>query len=552
MWTWRSTWQPSLKETLISNYSAGGYRIRLDSDNRIKFYTNNGNEHTITFSTSSLSSGWHHIACTYDNTAYKLLIDGDEKTSGGGYTITYDADNYTIIGAEAGTGSNPAGEYFTGYIDEVKIWNRVLGETEINEWMNKPITSSSKPSYISNLHGYYKFDTDWSDWLDDASGDVGGANDIDATNHSVTTTSSTAPIGDLTDGYLTDVEALCRANGTNNSEASTGLWMNVGITLTDGNLVVFGNNNTTGKSFDDLPTGVAERTARIWYMDESGTVSANLIIDIGDATGHTKTADAAASYKLLYRSGTSGDFSINVDGASNVSDDQVTFNSVALQDGYYAMGAISGGLPVKLSSFTASNESNSVILKWTTESEAGGVGFIIERRTTLTPDWQQMANYLTDRNLVCINNPVGSAEYTYTDNNTEPNTQYFYRLSDVDIFGNVTELDVIEIVLTGVFEVISAAHPQKTRLFAAYPNPFNPQTEISYQLAEKVKVDLMVFNVLGGQVSKLVAGVYQSAGSYNLQWNGLDETGEMMPSGTYFVVLKAGGYINSEKILLLR
>ncbi|MDX8393681.1 MAG: LamG domain-containing protein, partial [Mariprofundales bacterium] len=201
MWAWHSTWQTIAKQTLISNYSAGGYRIRLDTDNYIRFYIYTGSEHKISFSTASLSSGWHHIACTYDNTAYKLYIDGAQESSGGGYTISYDVDNYTLIGAEAGTGSNPSGEYFNGYIDEVRIWNRVLSEAEINDWMNKAITSSSHPSYISNLQGYYKLDTSWSyGWLDDCSGDVGGANDIDATNHSVASSSSTVPIGSFTSG----------------------------------------------------------------------------------------------------------------------------------------------------------------------------------------------------------------------------------------------------------------------------------------------------------------------------------------------------------------
>jgi len=553
MWAWHSTWQPASKQTLISNYSAGGYRIRLDSDSRIKFYTNNGTEHKITFSTSSLSSGWHHIACTYDNTSYKLCIDGDEKTSGGDYTIRYDADNYTLIGAEAGGGSTPSNEFFDGYIDEVKIWNRVLSETEINEWMNKPITSSSNPSYISNLQGYYKYDTDWvNGWLDDASGDVGGANDIDATNHSVTTTSSTAPIGDLTSGYSTDAEALWRANGTNNSEASNGLWMSVGTALINGNFVVFGNNNTDGKSFDDLPTGPNERTARIWYIDESGTVSANLTFDISDATGHTKIADAASSYKLLYRSGTSGDFSIDVDGANSVSDDQVTFNSVSLQDGYYAMGAATGGLPVLLSSFTACYENDSVVLQWTTESLAGGVGFILERRKTQTTDWQQIASYLTDSTLVCMNNPVGYALYTFIDNKADPNATYFYRLSDADIFGNITVLVVIEISITGIFEMSSGALPEKTKLTATYPNPFNPQTKIIYQLAEDAVVDLLVYNILGQKVRQLQAGVKLSAGEHNIYWNGKDDAGKMNLSGTYFIVFKAGNYIESEKVLLLR
>ncbi|MBC8185901.1 T9SS type A sorting domain-containing protein [candidate division KSB1 bacterium] len=244
----------------------------------------------------------------------------------------------------------------------------------------------------------------------------------------------------------------------------------------------------------------------------------------------------------------------NINGTIDAfSDLSITNGSLNGSSSYGKLNA--GGeapLPVKLSSFTASYENSSVILQWTTESEAGGVGFIIERRTNLTADWQQIASYLTDNNLVCMNNPIGYTEYIFVDTNTEANTAYFYRLSDVDIFGNVTVLDVVEVLLTGVFEVSYKSLPGKTGLIAAYPNPFNPKTKIIYQLARKAKVDLFVYNVLGQRIRRLVAGVHQSAGSYNLLWDGLDDAGAALPSGTYVVVFKAGEYIKSEKVLLLR
>jgi len=554
LWAWHNNWQPSSDQTLISNYNAGGYRIRLENDNRIKFYTNNkGSPHVITFSTLGLSSGWHHIACTYDTTAYKLFIDGVEGSSGGGFGITYDADNYTLIGAEAGTGSNPEGQYFNGYIDEIRIWNRVLSESEINDWMNKPITSSSQPSYISNLQGYYKLNTDWSNgWLDDCSGDVGGANDIDATNHSATTTTSYAALGDLPSEYTTDAEAIWRAKGTNNSEASTGCWMNVSSTLSDENFAAFGNNNTSGKSTADLPSGVDERTARIWYVDLSGTVTANVTIDISDATEYSTTVSSASNYKLLYRTGTSGSFSNVASGNSVANNDQITFNSYALQDGYYALGGPAGGLPVKIVSFAATYQNEAILLRWTTASEAGGIGFIIDRRSDIAANWQQIASYHTSNSLICLNNPTGLAEYSYLDGNINQNTPYFYRLSDEDIFGNLSVLDSVEVLSTAVAEISSTRLLQNTDLVTAYPNPFNPRTKINYQIAQDAVVDLMVYNLLGHKIRRLLDGVFQTSGNYTFAWDGTDDNGELKPSGTYVIVLKAGDFVRSKKVLIIR
>jgi hypothetical protein len=244
----------------------------------------------------------------------------------------------------------------------------------------------------------------------------------------------------------------------------------------------------------------------------------------------------------------------NINGTIDASGDlSITNGSLSGSSSYGKLNAGSEPvLPVVLSSFTASYENNLVILLWTTESEVGGVGFTIERRTATSNDWQQIASYLTDNSLVCMNNPVGYTPYTFIDNKTEPNTTYFYRLSDVDIYGNFNELGVIEISSTEVIEISSRSFPQKTNLFAAYPNPFNPHTKIKYQLAEDAVVELYVHNVLGQLVRRLVAGVQQSSGSYSFWWDGLDDAGEIKPSGTYIVTIKTGESIKSVKVLLLR
>ena len=72
-----------------------------------------------------------------------------------------------------------------------------------------------------------------------------------------------------------------------------------------------------------------------------------MTIDISDATGNEVTPEAASDYKLLYRSGTSGDFS-SVTSGSDVTGDAITFNAVALEDGYYALGGAEDALPVML------------------------------------------------------------------------------------------------------------------------------------------------------------------------------------------------------------
>ncbi|MCK4815513.1 T9SS type A sorting domain-containing protein, partial [bacterium] len=79
-----------------------------------------------------------------------------------------------------------------------------------------------------------------------------------------------------------------------------------------------------------------------------------------------------------------------------------------------------------------------------------------------------------------------------------------------------------------------------------YPNPFNPKTIINYELPTTLNVDLSVYNLLGQKVATLVSGK-QSAGHHQVEWNAGD-----LPSGVYYYILKAGGFHDVKKMVLLR
>ncbi|NIT55217.1 MAG: T9SS type A sorting domain-containing protein, partial [Aliifodinibius sp.] len=84
-----------------------------------------------------------------------------------------------------------------------------------------------------------------------------------------------------------------------------------------------------------------------------------------------------------------------------------------------------------------------------------------------------------------------------------------------------------------------------------HPNPFNPSTEIRYQLPQAEEVNIVIYNVLGQQVRELV-NRKQEAGSYVVKWNGDNEQGLSVPSGMYFLRMKAGSFIANRKLLLLK
>ena len=95
------------------------------------------------------------------------------------------------------------------------------------------------------------------------------------------------------------------------------------------------------------------------------------------------------------------------------------------------------------------------------------------------------------------------------------------------------------------------ALPTEYGLSRNYPNPFNPDTQIPYQLPEAGEVSLAVYNTLGQQVRVLVQE-RQEAGFYRVVWDGRDARGRQVSSGIYLVRMEAGTFSAVGKVLLLK
>ena len=106
-------------------------------------------------------------------------------------------------------------------------------------------------------------------------------------------------------------------------------------------------------------------------------------------------------------------------------------------------------------------------------------------------------------------------------------------------------------VVAGVLELQST--PREFALHQNFPNPFNPDTTIKYDLAESADVTLQIYNVLGQVVRTLVASEAQNAGRYQIRWNGMDDRGVSVSSGIYFYQISAEGkFQNVRKLMLLK
>lgn len=91
---------------------------------------------------------------------------------------------------------------------------------------------------------------------------------------------------------------------------------------------------------------------------------------------------------------------------------------------------------------------------------------------------------------------------------------------------------------------------KKFDLYNNYPNPFNPSTTIRFSIAEASNVKIVIFDQVGQEVKVLVNDHF-SAGTYQETWDAL-ENGNSLSSGIYFYIIKAGNFLQTKKMLLLK
>ncbi|MDE0396576.1 MAG: sulfatase-like hydrolase/transferase [Candidatus Poribacteria bacterium] len=104
--------------------------------------------------------------------------------------------------------------------------------------------------------------------------------------------------------------------------------------------------------------------------------------------------------------------------------------------------------------------------------------------------------------------------------------------------------------------LINTAVPSKTVLLPNYPNPFNPETWIPYDLAEDADVHIDIYSLKGESVRRLSVG-FQTAGTYRTQsraayWDGQNAVGEPVASGIYFYTFQAGQFRATRQMVILK
>ena len=311
-----------------------------------------------------------------------------------------------------------------------------------------------------------------------------------------------------------------------------------------GNVIYEGVDNPTDKGFlGGTESGTSGFENNFWDIESSGQTSNAT----GGATGKT-----TAEMKTLatFTDETTDGLTRAWDFETNPNDDEADENhwdmdrSGVINDGYPFLAWENGegendvSLPVELSRFTATYENNVVIINWTTASEVNNLGFNIYRSLSDDNNFVQINSNLIEGAI----NSSSTNSYEFKDTKIIPGNKYYYRLEDISTDGEKELHDIISIQTEQPENLIADAYS----LGNAYPNPFNPTTNIKYSLPNDTFVNITVYDNRGNIVQTLV-NEKQSTGYYDLSWDATD-----MASGVYFYKITADGFSDVKKCLLVK
>lgn len=355
-------------------------------------------------STSSVSNGNYRII-NYRQApgaikVYDLFVDGALESS----VSSADGD-YVPPVPQIGHHYQPANSGLKGYVTEVILYNYNINNAQANI-LNSYLAAKYGLTLTAN---------------DKYAGDVPGIN------------------------YDFEVAGVGKDPTGNNLSAASSISGGLDVTqatlMENNEYLVYGHQSgANAMNFSDIggmsPGPWVGRWNRIWYLDWTHiggtTETANLTFDMSDGGLPVTPAAPLTNYKLLYRTGLSGNWT-EIANASSISGDRISFNGIPYTqgDGFYTIGTLNNNaspLPVELTSFTAKCIKGEVVLDWATASSQNISDFNIERSA-------DGASFETIGSFPVVVYKGQPSKYSYTDQAPLTGVSY-YRLRQTDNDGS--------------------------------------------------------------------------------------------------------------------
>ncbi len=189
---------------------------------------------------------------------------------------------------------------------------------------------------------------------------------------------------------------------------------------------------------------------------------------------------------------------------------------------------------VELSDFSVTSVGNTRVVNWTSAAERNNAGYILLSGATENGEYSRLHEGFLPLN------PAGA--YHYIDRRADIGERCYFKLQAIALDGSVQEFGPI---------AATVSSPGKLRLAQNFPNPFNPETTIYFEVDEAQRIDVAIYNLAGQRLCTL-HNAATAPGYHQTRWNGRDETGITAVSGIYYCVLTGKQQRQVIKLLLLK
>ncbi len=333
---------------------------------------------------------------------------------------------------------------------------------------------------------------------------------------------------------------------------------------------------TSITSIADVPNDQGKQVQIIWPQFPTELLSLDPVVEYGvwrqdPMPGATPATAKATSFRSMFAKGSVGSQfvlggSVWTYVGSVPAAKQTTYSYIAptlfdstivsgmKQTTFYVTGMTKGGVvystpadsgysidnlsPPPPAGFNASVVSTTVHLGWQLSSAKDVDHFAVYKGTD--PGFDPHAG-----------DPLAKiSDTSYVDASVQSGNTYYYYVTAVDFSGNESPLSTrLEVIVSGVNE--GRGIPTEFALSQNFPNPFNPTTQIGYQVPTESHVKITVYNTLGVEVATVV-DKEQQAGYYNVVWDGKDNKGQTVGSGLYLYRMTAGSFNVVKKMVFMK
>ncbi len=245
------------------------------------------------------------------------------------------------------------------------------------------------------------------------------------------------------------------------------------------------------------------------------------------STGFTINYNMPTGTQLRLRDNFGGVF-YDIDNISGAGSYTVT--NLSLTAMLVTIKYIDPPFPVELVSFTGFAEGNIIKLNWRTATELNNFGFDVERKN---PEGSfEKIGFVSG-----AGNSSSPKSYWFEDNLITVPGRYEYRLRQNDFDGNFDYSKTIYIFIKS---------PSSAKLYNNYPNPFNPVTRIKFELSSGEKVNMKLFDSVGREIMHLLNDFFDAG------YHSIEISFQNLASGLYYLVMQAGEFTDSKKLVYIK